>query len=480
MNIYNPPHSGEALSGLACFIRSLFVKKPISARIPAILLLIAATANAAEPTTVLPPGMERIEHFVVIYLENRSFDNLFGLFPGARGLADAKGALPQADLHSGRPLASLPSVKNTALKPPSPDPRFPANLPNQPWLIDNHVDHDERVPDLVHEFYTHQRQINGGRNDLFAALSDAGGLTMGHHDGQSTRLWALAKEYVLADNFFQAAFGGSFLNHMWLACACTPVFPDAPEAIRAKLDERGNLVKKGRVTPDGFAVNTIQPRGGPHRSGFDAAQMLPPQDAPTLGDRLNDKKISWAWYSGGWADAEADQAADDFQHHHQPYAYFANYARGSAARAEHLRDDSRLAGDIAEGRLPQVVFVKPRGRHNQHPGYANLSDADRYVDELIGRIKASRYWPKTAIIVTYDEFGGFWDHVAPPRGDRWGPGTRIPAIVVAPFAKKGYVDHTLYDTTSVLKTIEVRFGLPALSARDAAAQPMLEAFDFSH
>jgi len=444
----------------------------------AALAMLATTAMAAD-TPPIPPGMERIEHIVVLYLENRSFDNMFGLFPGAKGLADAAGALPQAAT-TGKALDELPPVMNTALRPPVADERFPAHLPNRPWLIDDYVSHRERIPDLVHEFYTHQRQIGGGRNDLFAALSDAGGLAMGYHDTRATQLWALARQYTLADNFFQAAFGGSFLNHMWLACACTPTFADAPTEIRTQLDESGNLLRRGPVTPDGYAVNTIQPRGGPNKPGNDPALMLPPQTAPTLGDRLSAKGISWAWYSGGWDDAEAGKPRGDFQFHHQPYAFFAAYARGSAARAAHIRDDSRLFQDIAAGTLPQVVFVKPAGAENQHPGYANLADADRYAGDLVAKIKASAYWPKTVIVITYDEFGGLWDHVAPPQGDRWGPGTRIPAIVVAPFARKGFVDHTQYDTTSVLKTIELRFGLEPLTDRDLKAKPMLDALDLEH
>lgn len=443
----------------------------------AALLLFSIHALAADPPPV-PAGFERIEHIVVLYLENRSFDNLFGLFPGARGLADAAAAPLQADPQSGRPLAALPPVMDSHARPAAVDVRFPAQLPNRPWLIDDYVPQRDRTPDLIHEFYTHQRQIHGGRNDWFAALSDAGGLTMGYHDMRGSRLWALAQEFTLADNFFQAAFGGSFLNHMWLACACTPEFKDAPADVRIQLDDQGAVRRKGPVTPDGYAVNTIHPRGGPHKAGLDPMLMAPPQTAVTIGDRLSEKGIDWAWYSGGWDRAEAGDAPEDFQYHHQPYAFFANYARGTAARAAHIRDDSRFAVDLAAGRLPQVAFVKPRGLENQHPGYANLLDADRYAGDLVDAIRRSPYWAKTAIVITYDEFGGFWDHVAPPSGDRWGPGSRIPAIVVSPFARKGYVDHSQYDTTSILKTIELRFGLAPLGTRDAAMLPLLGAFDF--
>ena len=96
---------------------------------------------------------------------------------------------------------------------------------------------------------------------------------------------------------------------------------------------------------------------------------------------------------------------------------------------------------------------------------------------MIRKIERSRLWRNTVIIATYDEFGGFWDHVPPPPGDRWGPGSRVPAIIISPFAKRGYVDHTVYDTTSVLKFIETRFGLKPLGERDAKANDLLNALD---
>jgi phospholipase C len=104
---------------------------------------------------------------------------------------------------------------------------------------------------------------------------------------------------------------------------------------------------------------------------------------------------------------------------------------------------------------------------------------DAHVAEVVAKIKASPLWDSTAIIVTYDENGGFWDHVAPPQGDRFGPGTRVPAIVVSPFAKRGYVDHTPYDTTSILKFITRRFDLEPLPGVRAAAGDLTDAFDFT-
>jgi phospholipase C len=125
-----------------------------------------------------------------------------------------------------------------------------------------------------------------------------------------------------------------------------------------------------------------------------------------------------------------------------------------------------------------VSFVKPDGTDNEHPGYANLYNGELHAARLIDTIMHSPLWKSTAIVVTYDENGGFWDHVAPPKIDRWGDGTRVPAIVISPFAKRHFVDHTTYDTTSIPAFIEKRFELQPLSKRDGSAAPLLNAFDF--
>ncbi len=441
------------------------------ARIPlplcaAVGALIAAgnPAAAAEPNT--PGGLDKIQHILVIYLENHSFDNMFGLFPGAAGLPGKAALLPQVD-RDGKVYVTLPPIS---------DARFPKHLPNAPFPIDDYVPLDQKTPDLVHRFYQNQLQIDGGRNDKFAAYSDAGGLVMGYYDTRRTKLWRYARKYTLADNFFQGAFGGSFLNHFWLVCACTPKYEGAPESMKAVLDDAGKLVKDGAVTPDGFAVNTIQSSFQPHAASItDKSRLLPPVTLPNIGDSLTAKNVSWAWYSGGWNDALAGRPNPTFEFHHQPFAYFANYGEGTDGRKEHLKDETDLYAAIARGSLPAVAFFKPLGIEDQHPGYANVTNADNRAADIIGKIEKSPLWRSTVIIVTYDENGGFWDHAAPPKIDRWGPGTRVPAIVISPFARKAFVDHTAYDTTSILKTIELRFGLPPLGERDAKAKPLTNA-----
>jgi acid phosphatase len=150
-------------------------------------------------------------------------------------------------------------------------------------------------------------------------------------------------------------------------------------------------------------------------------------------------------------------------------------APGTTARAEHLKDGgvdgAEFIKAIDGGTLPQVSFYKPQGNLNEHAGYAAVLAGDQHMADVIAHLEKSPQWPHMLVVVTYDENGGFWDHVAPPKGDRWGPGSRVPALIVSPFARRHFVDHTQYDTTSILRFISRRFGLPELAgnaARDAA------------
>ena len=145
----------------------------------------------------------------------------------------------------------------------------------------------------------------------FALVSDAAGLCDGLLGRLATHAAGTTRQrYTLADNFFHAAFGGSFLNHFWLVCACTPVYPNAPQRIVAQVDASGTMIADGAVTPDGFGVNTMEPVGGPHDAADrPRASCLPVQTMPTIGDRLSEKGVDWAWYSGGWNEARGRHGA---------------------------------------------------------------------------------------------------------------------------------------------------------------------------
>lgn len=490
---------------------------------------------------------QRIQNVVVIYAENRGFDNLYGLYPGADGIPgvnpSASGSyVPQVDRDAaGTVLAKLPKVWGgvTASGQPVTVPEgSTASQDNRPFQIDAatgfqttgvQVGPNVITRDLYHRFFENQMQINGGRNDQFAAWADSGGLTMGYYDGSNMQLWKLAQKYVLADNFFMGAFGGSFLNHQYLVCACAPEYPNADtSAAKGSIsvvdqDAAGRFlprltvastspasaisgppvfVNSSNIAPknyagDGkfYAINTMQPpfqpSGNAPASGASnltadpaKATTLPPQTATTIADLLDKKNVDWAWYAGGYnatlASATTDRAfgrpSPNYQFHHQPFNYYAKFdptQSGTAAyRAQHLKDfDAQFLQDAAAGKLPAVSFYKPQGNLNQHPGYASVADGDAHIAKVIAQLQASPQWKNMLIVVAYDENGGFWDHKAVPKGDLWGPGTRIPALIISPWSKHGVVDHTQYDTASILRFITRRWGLdtlPGLAQRDAA------------
>ncbi|MGZ5079050.1 MAG: acid phosphatase [Usitatibacter sp.] len=492
------------------------MRHTFTALIAALLVLSGCSSSDKQSTD---DKLRKIEHIVVIYGENRSFDNLYGGFPGANGLSKATApSMTQLD-RDGTALAVLPPVFGgvNAAVPQA----MTTAMPNKPFRIDDpagiNQPYSVLTRDLVHRFYNNQMQIDGGKLDKYAAFSDAGGLVMGTYDGSSLPLYKLAQQYTLADNFFMGAFGGSFLNHFWLVCACTPVYPDAANSVAksrlSAVDPDGvsltlapdspssallgppKYVNDNTLTPDGFAINTMQPpyqpSGNAPPAGGDAgladaniSSTLPPQNAKTIGDTLTAKGVSWAWYAGAWSQASSDRSVvynntvPNFQAHHQPFNYFARFAPGTADRSTYLKDYNDMVAAIGAGTLPAVAFYKPQGNLNEHPGYAEVASGDDNIADVVAKIQASPIWSSTLIIITYDENGGYWDHVAPPKGDRWGPGTRVPTIIVSPFAKRGFVDSTPYDTTSVIKLITRRFGLEPLPGARAGAGDLTNALDF--
>jgi len=511
---------------------------------------LAVPAAVAAAPQVFPRALAaRIQHVVVLYTENRSFDSIYGRFPGANGLSQAPaGAVRQTDAR-GAPLPCLPQAFLTDST--IPDRRFPpaaaadrfgrsfadlaapppfaASLANGYYDADRFAAMDSVSGDLVHRFYTEQYQINrvpdprnvgGAPMSKFVAWSNNPGLVMGVYDMSRQGEGRLGARFVMCDNAFHSAFGGSFLNHFWLVSARTPVWPrfrgDRPGAARTPLGPDGfpairdgvlqdrELTDDPKLEPfpdsnaarslgkgDCWAVNTLQPLRGPADAG--EASRLPLQDFDTIGDRLSAAGVSWAWFSGGWNDAKAGRADPLFQWHHQPFAYFRRYAlkrapveersglpaapgEDSPGSAAHLRDERDFREALASGALPQVSFVKPLGESSGHPGQSSILSEQRWVAETVAAIERSRYWGGVAIFITPDENGGLWDHVPPPVLDTWGPGTRVPLVIVSPFARRGLVDHTPYETVSILRFIELRWLLPALNRRDAAAAAPLDAF----
>lgn len=481
---------------------------------------------------------DQVKTVVVIYAENRSFNNLFADFPGLEKPLSALSATDylQRD-RDGSVLPALPQTWGGVLQvgPQSVDGvtypsavQFQENLPNAPFALKGPNAEDLPLSlvtrDLWHVFYQNQMQINGGKNDGFVAWGDSGGLVMGHYaqSRYSLRLWDVAREFVLCDNFFQGAFGGSFLNHQYLISATAPTYPNAAQSVaKAQIatlqsDDPGDPRLKpldtspasamagppqfgpSALTPDGYAVNTLAPPywptwirdpQNPDYSKPDLPNVLVPQTHEHIGDKLSKKNIDWAWYAGAWQ-ATLDQFKDsggipkipNFQYHHQPFNYFKQQGpENRAERDKRLRDGglgdeastNRFFADAQAGKLPAVTFYKPQGNLNMHAGYADVASGDRHIVRALKVLQESPQWNNMVVVVTVDENGGWWDHVAPPKGDRWGPGTRVPALVVSPFARKGTVDHTVYDTASILRLITRVFELETLDCLKQRDDAML-------
>jgi acid phosphatase len=489
----------------------------------------------------LPGGYK---HLVVIYEENHSFDNLYGSWGNVNGhhvvgLSDASAAKKTQRAQNGTAYNCLPQNDVNLTSPPLSNTcqdtshgNFTSHFKNKPFRIDDFIKPaDKTCPapgvfapngvlknspgaepggctrDIVHRFYQEQYQIDGGKQDHYTTGSDAIGLTQGTYNTKALPIYRYlhgkhAPKYTIADHFFQAAFGGSFLNHQWLIAARSPLDSDpsatytpGTPAKNSVLDSNGMPNTYAQYTPTGavtdgqltqkcanpsvnnrakacgnFAVNTIQPGSAPHGTG----PYLPLLKGATIGDRLSAKGISWSWYSGGWRDANSGKPGALFQYHHQPFNYFANYAPGKPGRT-HLKDEKRFIAAARTGHLPTVSFVKPYGAENEHPGYASESNGSDHLVNLLKTIRRGPQGRSTLVVVTYDEFGGQWDHVSPPKVDAWGPGTRIPALIIGGRQHRSGVDHRVYDTTSILATIERSYGLRPLSSRDARVHGLAHA-----
>jgi phospholipase C len=548
----------------------------------ALVSLLALTALPAAGSESAQGGspLSKINHIVVIYQENHSFDNLYGGWEGVNGLASADAAHTLQIKQNGDHFTCLlqNDVNLAGIQPagcadttgtPS-NTAFTSHFTNAPFQIDAYIpatartcpkpgapfspigypDSPNNLPggctrDIVHRFYQEQYQLDNGKQDRYTQGSDAVGLTQGYYNTQALPIYQYLHgnnhpAYAVADDFFQAAFGGSYLNHQWLIAATTPPWPGEPANQHAMVDSNGMPNNYALYTATGpvrdpagtracpvgtdpnpglacgdYAVNTIQPAFQPTSAAANPNVVrLPAQTGTTIGDELTAAGVSWAWYSGGWSNAagiaggpgwtngsgptcaDPDSAPNPaypycpnkvFQYHHQAFNYYSNYAPGTPGRS-HLQDEQTfidLANSSATScNLNAVSFVKPIGLENEHPGYTSVTTGSNHLVDLVKGIEGSACAKDTMVVVTYDEFGGSWDHVAPPgQGgtagphDVWGPGSRIPALIVAPRLRDDFVvDHTQYDTTSILATIEHRFGLAPLSERDAAVNDLSSVF----
>jgi acid phosphatase len=549
------------------------IRTTVLALIAALAIVVVPSTPAgagAHAAAKKKPSIGGYKHLVVIYEENHSFDNLYGQWGRVgkhkvKGLKQASAGKTQVD-QAGNPIncvlqndANLITTDQTVtwldgtVHPGLQTPRCVGTTPrgvffdshftsSKPFSIPAYIKPTDATcaptnkfaangvqkgdpqglpggctRDIVHRFYQEQYQLDHGKQDRYTTGSDAVGLTQGHYDTKQLPVYEYlhkkkAPHYVIADHLFQAAFGGSFLNHQWLIAAQSPVWDTAqlpvPAGKNSVLDVAGFpnssypfykpdpavTYNDGPLTQacglpttraglacGNYAVNTMQPSWAPSAGGSNVLPGINDVD-PTkpfyqtnIGDEMSAKGVSWSWYSGGWNNAVAGTPDPLFQYHHQPFNYFQNYAPGMPGRA-HLKDETDFFAAAKAGTLPKVSFVKPIGEENEHPGYASTHNGENHLVKLIKKILKGPDGKDTLIVVTYDEFGGQWDHVAPPgqgnhanKGahDQMGPGTRIPALIIGGHFTHSGVDHSWYDTTSILATIEHAYGLAALSSRDA-------------
>jgi phospholipase C len=383
-----------------------------------IMLTCACGASVGLARSCPPPAVPTatpIQHLIVLMQENHSFDNYFGTYPGADGIP--AGTCMPVDPFAAHDGACVEPFR----------------------LGDNEV----QLEDPDHSSRTFQIQFNEGRMDGFVyALNirnQDGRLAMAYYDDRDLPFyWNVADEYVLFDRFFSSAAGGSFINHLyWVAAA-----------------------------PD-------------DRAGGDIQAVL--AATPTIFDRLHEAGISWKFYVQNYDPELTYRTAHLYPGNRAsqviwvPLLAFDRFI-DDPALATRIVDLDEYYRDLSECTLPHVAFMVPSGP-SEHPP-SSLVSGQRFVRSLIQALMRSAYWQAAAFMWTYDDWGGWYDHVPPPQVDAYGYGFRVPALLVSPYARRGHIESATADYTSILRFIADNWGLASLTERDAQAISIVGAFDF--
>lgn len=388
-----------------------------------------------------------IEHIVVILQENRSFDHYFGTYPSTNGIPKDV-CMP---LH----------------------PKYPEDGCVKPFLSTSDISHD-----MPHTFHSSEAAYNEGKMNGFMA-AEKNFNTMSHYNNKTIPYyWDLAKHYVLADNFFSSALSYSLSNH-WYAIAgqapTTSIY-DALKAANATILPGLNSTNEVRtLNPNGTHYGLEKTKGN---DVVDLEYLEEANRTKTVADLFeNSSSVSWKYY-----DRSLDSSYKKAIQSGSAYDYWNPFASKGSSYSDdyhsHFVNRSEIFSDLKTGKFPQVSWVIPSIQISEHPP-ASIKKGMIWVTSVVNAIMNSKYWNNTAIIITWDEYGGFYDHVAPPKEDKFGLSFRVPALIISPYSKPGYIDHTLYSFESMLKFIEWRFGLSSLTYRDANANNLLNAFDFS-
>lgn len=355
-----------------------------------------------------------IKHFVFLLQENHSFDNYFGTYPGADGIP--AGVCMPVDPKS----TSTDCVK-------------PSRVGNRP------------APDLSHSPTAHAAQYDGGKMDGFVSAfknKSDGEFAMAHYDDKDLPFyWNVADNYVLFDRFFSSAHGGSVANHMYWV-AGVPGIPGSESKERVPVAGWGDRI-------------------------------------PTIFDSLEAAGISWKFYIQNY-DPTANIRSDRVTSKGAQVVWAPLLAMDRFLDKPELSskivDLSQYFEDLHNNALPSVAFIVPSGSSEHPPGSIQAGEA--FVRTLINGLAQSSAWSSSAFMWSYDDWGGFYDHVPPPQIDEFGYGFRVPALLVSPYAKKGYIDHTTLDFTSGIAFIRYNWKVAPLAARDAKAASFVDAFDF--
>ncbi len=365
-----------------------------------------------------------INHIVFIIKENRSFDNYFGQYPGANGATSG-----QTSFGATWPLLETP------------DYAYPFD-PEHGWASGNEA-------------------INGGKMNGYDLLADSninGQGYLGYTQASQSQIpnyWTYAQNYVLADNAFSSIQSDSFTNHLYTVAA----------------QDTGALFVTGPTSAGGGSFGCDAPAG---TAGVTAdangniSKVFPCYNIQTLADSLQNAGISWKFYAPPEGQRGYNFSTLDA----------INQIRNGPLWTTNVVNDANFVNDAATG-LPAVSWLVTGGSASEHPKHGALCAGENWTVQQINAIMNGPDWNSTAIFLTWDDFGGLYDHVVPPVVDQWGLGPRVPFLIISPYAKQGYISHTQYEFSSVLKFIEERFGLSPLTNRDTIANDTTDSFDFT-
>ena len=370
-------------------------------------------------------GLSAITHIVFLVKENRSFDNLFGRYPGADGATTGL-------LHNG------------------------SRIPLSPGL-------DVLTPDIGHDYYAAVTAISRGKMNNFDA--ENGAVVNGQHRAyqsftasQIPSYYAYARHYVLSDRFFSTVASSSFPNHLYT------IGTDTQYTVGTPLNPQVSVISGwGCDAIPGSTVDRI------HTNGVhDKVKAC--FSWPTLVDRLNAAKISWKYYAPPPSQFGYIWSSLDAVNH---VRYSSQWYDG------HVPPTADFLKDAQQNTLPAVSWLINDTFHSDHPLGGSLCVGENETVREVNAIERSPAWKNTVIFLVWDDFGGFYDHVAPPRKNQIGWGPRVPAIVISPYSRAGMIDHTPASFGSLLRFAENRFGLQPVGTTDAQASDLMEAFNFN-